>query len=131
MTRIGNSVELSLEMIVSICALFASVITSFVVTKTKVQDLDEHVRDATKRLAQLDSRLDKNDTATDLVGQKLHVIANMMDPKEREIEHRRSERQMVLLEEMRRDLDAHRAEYLSAHNGRHLPVPSLEEKTND
>lgn len=123
--------ELSLEMIVSIGALFASVITSFVVTKTKVQDLDDHVREQTKRLAQLDSRLDKNDTATHSVDQRLKVISNMMDPKERETEHRRSERQTVLLEGLRRDLDAHRAEYLSAHNGRHLPVPSLEEKTND
>ena len=123
--------ELSLEMIESIGALFASVITSFVVTKTKVQDLDDHVREQTKRLAQLDSRLDKNDTATHSVDQRLKVISNMMDPKERETEHRRSERQTVLLEGLRRDLDAHRAEYLSAHNGRHLPVPSLEEKTND
>ena len=123
--------ELSLEMIVSIGALFASVITSFVVTKTKVQDLDDHVREQTKRLAQLDSRLDKNDTATHSVDQRLKVISNMMDPKERETEHRRSERQTVLLEGLRRDLDAHRAEYLSAHNGRHLPVPSLEEKRND
>ncbi len=123
--------ELSLEMLVSVGALFASVITSFVVTKTKVQDLDDHVREQTKRLAQLDSRLDKNDTATHSVDQRLKVISNMMDPKERETEHRRSERQTVLLEGLRRDLDAHRAEYLSAHNGRHLPVPSLEEKTND
>ena len=105
-------------MIVSIGALFASVITSFVVTKTKVQDLYEHVKDATKRLAQLDSRLDKNYTATDLFGQKLHVIANMMDPKEREIEHRRSERQTVLLEGLRRDVD--RLNHM--HNGEHKPV---------
>ena len=50
--------ELSLEMLVSVGALFASVITSFVVTKTKVQDLDAHVREQTKRLAQLDTRFD-------------------------------------------------------------------------
>ena len=110
--------QLTIEMIVSIGALFASVITSFVVTKTKVQDLDDHVREQTKRLAQLDSRLDKNDTATDLVGQKLHVIANMMDPKERETEHRRSERQTVLLEGLRRDVDV----LQHMHNGRHPPV---------
>ena len=122
--------ELSLEMIVSIGALFASVITSFVVTKTKVQDLDDHVRDQTKRLAQLDSRLDKNDTATDLVGQKLGVISQMMNPEEREKEHRRSERMIVTIEELRRDIDAHRAEYLSAHNGGHKPVPGSKETSD-
>jgi len=122
--------ELSLEMIVSIGALFASVITSFVVTKTKVQDLDDHVREQTKRLAQLDSRLDKNDTATDLVGQKLGVISQMMNPEEREKEHRRSERMIVTIEELRRDIDAHRAEYLSAHNGGHKPVPGSKETSD-
>tara|TARA_A100000172_G_scaffold5016_4_gene2947 strand:+ start:572 stop:916 length:345 start_codon:yes stop_codon:yes gene_type:complete len=112
--------ELSLEMIVSIGALFASVITSFVVTKTKVQDLDDHVREANKRLAQLDSRLDKNDTATHSVDQRLKVISNMMDPKERETEHRRSERQTVLLEGLRRDVDV----LQHMHNGRHPPIKS-------
>ena len=99
-------------MIVSIGALFASVITSF------VQDLDDHVREANKRLAQLDSRLDKNDTATHSVDQRLKVISNMMDPKERETEHRRSERQTVLLEGLRRDVD--RLNHM--HNGEHKPV---------
>ena len=57
-TRIGSNLELSLEMIVSIGALFASVITSFVVTKTKVQDLDDHVKN-NEKVSTLDSRLTK------------------------------------------------------------------------
>ena len=119
--------ELSIEMLVSVCALFASVITSFVVTKTKVQDLEDDVKESSKRLQQLDSRLDKNDTATDLVSQKLGVISAMMNPEEREKEHRRSERMIVTIEELRRDLDAHRQEYLDAHNHEHKPVRALKE----
>ena len=110
-------------MLVSVGALAASVITSYAVTKTKVQDLENTVKDAVKQLMAIDNRLDRNDTATDLVGQKLGVISQMMNPEEREKEHRRSERMIVTIEELRRDLDAHRQEYLSAHNGGHKPVP--------
>tara|TARA_R100000458_G_scaffold15508_1_gene13199 strand:- start:187 stop:522 length:336 start_codon:yes stop_codon:yes gene_type:complete len=110
--------ELSLEMIVSIGALFASVITSFVVTKTKVQDLDEHVKEANKRLGMLDARLDKNDNQTDLVGQKLAVIAGMMDPDNREKLHRSLERLQVESEILRRDVD----KLNHMHNGEHKAV---------
>ena len=51
----------------------------------------------------------------------------MMNPEEREKEHRRSERMIVTIEELRRDLDAHRQEYLDAHNHEHKPVRALKE----
>jgi DNA repair exonuclease SbcCD ATPase subunit len=118
--------ELSLEMIVSIGALFASVITSFVVTKSKVSQLESELKDAQARLIQLDTRLDRNDTQTDLVGQRLSVISGMMDPHNREKLHRSLERMKTEVEHLRRDVDAHRSEYLKAHNGRHPPVDRLQ-----
>jgi outer membrane murein-binding lipoprotein Lpp len=118
-------VELSIEMIVSIGALFASVITSFVVTKSKVSQLESELKEAQTRLAQLDARLDRNDTQTDLVGQRLAVISGMMDPHNRERLHRELERMKAEVAHLRRDVDAHRSEYLSAHNGRHPPIDGV------
>ena len=53
------------EMIVSIGALAASVITSFVVVRTRVQQMEEELKEAIKSLSTLDSRVDKNDNKTD------------------------------------------------------------------
>ena len=114
--------ELTPEMIVTIAGMSASIITSFAVVKSKVSQLESELKEAQARLIQLDSRLDKNDTATDLVGQRLSVISGMMDPQNRERLHRSLERIQTEVEHLRRDVDAHRTEYLKAHNGRHPPV---------
>ena len=110
------------EMIVSIGALAASVITSFVVVRTRVQQMEEELKEAIKSLSTLDSRVDKNDNKTDLVDQKVKVLSAMMDPDAREKLHRELERHQVEMEHLRKDVDSHRGEYQKAHNGRHPPV---------
>ena len=110
--------ELSIDMIVSIGALIASVGTSFIVVRQKVSELEDTLKDAVRRLNELDARLDKNDNQTDLVGQKLGVIAGMMDPENRERLHRSLERLAVEAETLRRDVNT----LQHMHNGRHPPV---------
>ena len=110
--------QLTIEMIVSIGALIASVGTSFVVVRQKVSELEDILKDAVRRLTELDTRLDRNDNQTDLVGQTLGVIANMMDPENRERLHRSLERLQVESETLRRDVDV----LQHMHNGRHWPV---------
>jgi septal ring factor EnvC (AmiA/AmiB activator) len=114
--------QLTIEMIVSIGALIASVGTSFIVVRQKVSELEETLKDAVRRLIELDARLDKNDNQTDLVGQKLSVIAGMMDPDNRERLHRSLERLVVEAETLRRDVNT----LQHMHNGRHPPI--LDEK---
>lgn len=110
--------ELSIEMLVSIGALVASVGTSFVVVRQKVSELEETLKDAVRRLNELDARLDRNDTATDLVGQRLSVISGMMDPENRERLHRSLERLQVESETLRRDVDV----LQHMHNGKHKAI---------
>lgn len=114
--------ELDARLIITIGGMLASVITSFVVVRQKVSELEENVKSALKKSAELDSRLDRNDTQTDLVGQRLSVISGMMDPDNREKLHRSLERMQTELEHLRKDVDAHRSEYLKSHNGKHPPV---------
>ena len=110
--------ELSIDMLVSIGALVASVGTSFVVVRQKVSELEGALKDAVRRLNELDARLDKNDNQTDLVGQKLSVIAGMMDPENRERLHRSLERLQVESETLRRDVDV----LQHMHNGKHKAI---------
>ena len=110
--------ELTTEMIVTIGGMSASIIGSFAVVKSKVSQIESDLKEAQKRLLSLDSRLDKNDTSTDLVGQRLSVISVMMDPTKREILHRSLERLKVENETLRRDVDV----LQHMHNGRHWPT---------
>ena len=114
--------ELTTEMIVTIGGMSASIIGSFAVVKSKVSQIESDLKEAQKRLMSLDGRLDRNDTSTDLVSQRLSVISGMMDPQNRERLHRSLERMQTEVEHLRRDVDAHRQEYLKAHNGRRPPI---------
>jgi len=113
--------ELSAEMIVTVGGMTASIVTSFAVVKSKVSQLENDIKEASKRINALDARLDRNDTATDLVSQRLSVISGMLDPEKRERLHRSLERLQVQTETLRRDVDA----LQKMHSGRHLPVDGL------
>jgi hypothetical protein len=63
--------ELSIEMIVSLGAMAASIITSFVVVKSKVQELEENLKEAIAALKSVDSRLDKMTRQLILLGNDL------------------------------------------------------------
>ena len=65
--------ELDARMIITIAGMAASVITSFIVVRQKVSELDQNLKDAARKLAKLDARLDRNDNATDLVGQRINL----------------------------------------------------------
>ena len=114
--------ELDARMLITVGGMAASIITSVIVVRQKVSELEADVKEALHKITKLDTRLDRNDTNTDLVSQRLSVISNMMDPTNRERLHRSLERMQAEIEHLRRDVDAHRKEYLSAHNGRHPPV---------
>mgnify|MGYP003111163088 CR=1 FL=1 len=105
-------------MIVSIGAMLASVIASFVVVRTKVQQLEEELKASQTRIQKLDSRLDRNDNQTDLVSQKVGVLSGMMDPKTLEIRNREIERVIVQIKSIRSELDR----LTHMHNGVHPPI---------
>ena len=64
--------------------MLVSVVSSFVVVKTRLGDLESDLREVSTKLAALDTRLDKNDTSTNLVGQRLDVLSGMNSPSERD-----------------------------------------------
>ena len=98
--------------------MLVSVVSSFVVVKTRLGDLESDLREVSTKLAALDTRLDKNDTSTNLVGQRLDVLSGMNSPSERERLHRGLERHQAELEHLRRDVD----KLIHIHNGKHGPV---------
>mgnify|MGYP003127548785 CR=1 FL=1 len=111
--------ELDARMIITIGGMLASVVTSFIVVRQRVTELEADLKDAITTLRKLDGRLDKNDTQTDLVAQRLKVVADMNSPSERDKLSRAFEKTEVLLPLL--DERINRLEHM--HNGKHPPVP--------
>ena len=76
--------ELDARLLITLGGMLISVITSFIVVRQKVTEIESDLRDVIQKLAKLDSRLDRNDNATDLVSQRMDVISSMMNPDARE-----------------------------------------------
>lgn len=112
--------ELDARMIITIGGMLASVVTSFIVVRQRVTELEADLKDAITTLRKLDGRLDKNDTQTDLVAQRLKVVADMNSPSERDKLSRAFERTEVLLPLL--DERINRLEHM--HNGKHPDVPN-------
>ena len=110
--------ELDARLIITISGMLISVVTSFIVVRQKVAELEDDVKSALKRSAELDSRLDRNDTQTDLVSQRLSVLSGMMDPTNRERLHRSLERMQVKIEKLEDDMSMIK----KMHNGKHPPI---------
>ena len=112
--------ELDARLLITLGGMLISVVSSFVVVRQKVGDLESDLRDAIKKLSALDNRLDRNDTATELTGQRLDVIAGMNSVAERDKLSRAFEKTEVLLPIL--DERIKRLEHM--HNGKHGPVPN-------
>jgi|TARA_R100001129_G_scaffold183500_1_gene166099 chemotaxis regulatin CheY-phosphate phosphatase CheZ len=112
--------ELDARLLITLGGMLISVVSSFVVVRQKVGDLESDLRDAIKKLSALDNRLDRNDTATELTGQRLDVIAGMNSVAERDKLSRAFEKTEVLLPIL--DERIRRLEHM--HNGKHGPVPN-------
>jgi|TARA_R110000824_G_scaffold176175_1_gene355005 predicted RNase H-like nuclease (RuvC/YqgF family) len=107
--------EIDARMIITIAGMAASVITSFIVVRQKVSELEQNLKDAVQKLSKLDSRLDRNDNATDLVSQRMNVISGMMSPEAREKLHRSLERMDISISGLQDDVNSLK----KMHNGKH------------
>jgi hypothetical protein len=112
--------ELDTRLLITMGGVLVSVASSFVVVKTRLGELESDLKEAIKKLGQLDNRLDKNDTATELTGQRLDVIAGMNSVSERDKLSRAFEKTEVLLPIL--DERIRRLEHM--HNGKHRAVPN-------
>ena len=107
--------ELDARLLITLGGMLISVITSFIVVRQKVTEIESDLRDVIQKLAKLDSRLDRNDNATDLVSQRMEVISSMMNPDAREKLHRSLERMEVSISGLQDDVDGLK----KMHNGKH------------
>ena len=111
----GRDMELDARLIITLAGMLISVVTSFIVVRQKVSEIESDLREAIQILSKLDSRLDRNDNATDLISQRMEVISKMMSPESRETLHRSLERMEVTISILQKEVEALK----KMHNGKH------------
>ena len=120
------------SLIVTALGILVSIASAAAIVRQKLASVIEQIQDMEKRLRKSDTRIDKGEVHQSTSEQRVSVLSSMLSPERRQVLHERLARLEANCETLRRDVDAHRKEYLSAHNGRHPPVPSVEEvKTSD
>ena len=107
--------ELDVRLLVTLGGMLISVVSSFVVVKTKLQQVEKDINETFGRIAGLDSRLDTNDKSTEVTSQRLGVIVSMMSPDIQEKRHRETERMRATIDTLVADVSALK----KMHNGSH------------
>tara|TARA_B100000287_G_C20477208_1_gene719663 strand:- start:141 stop:485 length:345 start_codon:yes stop_codon:yes gene_type:complete len=107
--------ELDVRLLVTLGGMLISVVSSFVVVKTKLQQVEKDISETFKRIAALDTRLDTNDKNTEVTSQRLGVLVGMMSPEAMEKRHRETERIRATLDTLVADVSALK----KMHNGSH------------
>ena len=90
--------ELDIRLIVTLAGMALSVASSFVVVRTKLQQVEKDIDETFKRMAGLDTRLDSSDKTTEVTTQRLNIITSMMAPDTLERRHRETERMKATLD---------------------------------
>ncbi len=115
------------SLIVTALGMLVSIVSAAAIVRQKLASVIEQMQDMEKRLRKSDTRIDKSEVHQSTNEQRVSVLSTMLSPERRQVLHERLARLEANCETLRRDVDAHRSEYLSAHNGRHPPVPLVEE----
>ena len=107
--------ELDTRMILTLCGMLASVVSAFVIVKTKLQAVIEQLSDIEGRIRSLDKSTDSQEVIIQNHDQRLDVISGMLSPKERENRARETASILSEVSSLRRDVD----KMFGMHNGKH------------
>jgi len=107
--------ELDGRMILTLAGMLASIVTAFVVVKTKLQVVIDQILDIESRIRAQDKISDSLDVSTQNHAQRLSIISDILSPKEREKTARETAKIISEIGSLRKDVD----KLLNMHNGKH------------
>ena len=107
--------ESSLRILLTLGGMIASVAAAFAVVRQSVKALTEALADVEVRLRRLDSKIDRLETKSGTVEQRLNILATMSSPDALERRNRELGGILARTEVLERDSAANKA----MHNGKH------------
>tara|TARA_Y100000588_G_scaffold128354_1_gene140626 strand:- start:10655 stop:10990 length:336 start_codon:yes stop_codon:yes gene_type:complete len=109
--------EIDARMILTLGGMLASVVSAFVIVKTKLQAVIEQLSDIEDRLRTMDKSNDSQEVTIQNHAQRLDVMSGMLAPKEREARARETASIIAEVAQLRREID----KLSNMHNGVHPP----------
>ena len=109
--------EIDVRMILTLGGMLASVVTAFVIVKTKLQVVIEQLSDIENRFRSMDKSNDSQEVTIQNHAQRLDVISGMLAPKEREARAREMASIIAEVNALRKEID----KLSNMHNGVHPP----------
>ena len=109
--------EIDVRMILTLGGMLSSVVTSFVIVKTKLQVVIEQLSDIENRFRSMDKSNDSQEVTIQNHAQRLDVISGMLAPKEREARAREMASIIAEVNALRKEID----KLSNMHNGVHPP----------
>ena len=114
--------ELGAKELLTIGVVLSGLAGTWAVIKATVARIQEDLKSTNKEIASLNTRLDATESGDAVMRHQLSVLGSMLSPAEMDRRSRELEALQYRVTGLRRDVDAHRDEYLSAHNGAHPPT---------
>jgi len=96
--------ELDARLLLTLAGMGASIVSAFVIVKTKLGAVIDQLKDLEQRLRALDSRLDAVDVQVSSTNKSLLVYKDMFNPKERDAASRELERHKIEIAHLREDI---------------------------
>ena len=106
--------ELDARLMLTLGGMLASVISAFVIVRTKLSATIEQLTDIEQRLRALDKRVD----LSELTAQRVDVLSGMLSPTEREKAARELATVVSEMSNLKKDVHA----LASMHNGKHPTI---------
>tara|TARA_R100001594_G_scaffold41661_1_gene73566 strand:+ start:1025 stop:1378 length:354 start_codon:yes stop_codon:yes gene_type:complete len=111
-----------IKFLVTLGGIIFSVAGAAAVGKMQIKSILESLGDVERRLREIDKRLDKLESNQGVVKNQVNTLKDILSPTNLADQHREMATVKGNIDSLRRDVDQHRSEYLSSHNGRHPPI---------
>jgi len=110
--------EVDARMLLTIAGMLASIVSAFIIVKTKLQAVIEEIGDFEARIRALDKSTDAQEISIQNHRQRLGVLSQMLSPAEREADARETAGMLAEISFLRAEVD----KLTKMHNGTH-PTP--------
>lgn len=111
-----------IKFLVTIGGILFSVAGAAAVGRMQIKNILEAIEDVERRLREIDKRLDILETSQGVFSNQISTLKDILSPTNLAKQNREIATINGNIQSLRRDVDSHRSEYLSSHNGRHPPV---------